>query len=47
VTIARADREQVVISGGLAADERVCISPLDVAVDGMRVRTRSDEETAS
>ncbi len=47
VRILRTDRDEVVISGGLAAGERICVSPLDVAIDGMRVRTDADEEAAS
>ncbi len=47
VQILRTDRNEVVISAGLAAGERICVSPLDVAIDGMRVRTDSDEEAAS
>jgi RND family efflux transporter MFP subunit len=47
VHVVRSDRDQVVIDKGLAARERVCVSPLDVAVDGMRVRTETDEEPAS
>jgi multidrug efflux system membrane fusion protein len=47
VHVVRSDRDQVIIDKGLAARERVCVSPLDVAVDGMRVRTETDEEPAS
>jgi membrane fusion protein, multidrug efflux system len=35
----QADGEKVVAHSGLAADERICVSPLDTAVDGMKVRT--------
>tara|TARA_A100001037_G_scaffold265144_1_gene256427 strand:- start:183 stop:1361 length:1179 start_codon:yes stop_codon:yes gene_type:complete len=38
VTVLRADSEHIVITSGLQAGERVCISPLDTVVDGMRVR---------
>ncbi len=38
VEILRRQAESVILAGGLAAGERVCISPLDVAVDGMEVR---------
>jgi RND family efflux transporter MFP subunit len=38
VTVERATRDVVVIVEGLKAGERVCVSPLDVPVDGMRVR---------
>ncbi len=39
VEVVRTLGETVVIGAGLAEGERVCISPLDVAIDGMRVRT--------
>jgi len=39
VQVLRAGREQVVIAAGLAAGERVCVSPIEAAVDGMAVRT--------
>jgi len=41
----RAERDEVVIGGGLQAGERVCVSPMAAAVDGMAVRTvRGSEE---
>jgi len=42
VDVLRADREDVVISGGLRPGDRVCVSPLAAAVDGMSVRIVSD-----
>jgi RND family efflux transporter MFP subunit len=39
VDVVRAVNEEVVIGGGLAAGERVCLSPLSAVTDGMRVRT--------
>jgi RND family efflux transporter MFP subunit len=42
VDVLRADREDVVISGGLRPGDRVCVSPLAAAVDGMSVRVISD-----
>jgi len=42
VEVMRADRDRVVIGGGLHAGERVAISPLEAAVDGMRVRIAED-----
>ncbi len=39
VEVLRLEGERVLIAGGLAAGEQVCVSPLDVVVDGMRVRT--------
>jgi RND family efflux transporter MFP subunit len=38
VDVLRARREEVVISAGLVAGERVCVSPLPAAVEGMSVR---------
>ena len=38
VEILRADREQVYIAEGLDAGDRVCTSPIEAPVDGMRVR---------
>jgi len=38
VEVLREEREQVVIGRGLRDGERVCISPLAAALDGMRVR---------
>jgi multidrug efflux pump subunit AcrA (membrane-fusion protein) len=39
VQILKAEREAVVVDAGLADGERICLSPLDTAVDGMKVRT--------
>lgn len=39
VGVVRTEKDAVVIGSGLAEGERVCVSPLDVVVDGMRVRT--------
>ncbi len=47
VQVLRTDRNEVVISGGLRAGERICISPLDVVIDGMLVRTESDGDASS
>ena len=38
VDILRADFETVIIRSGLQEGERICLSPLDTVVDGMRVR---------
>ncbi len=43
VEIARASREQVVVRSGLKSGERVCVSPVDVVVDGMKVRVAENE----
>jgi RND family efflux transporter MFP subunit len=37
----RFERDLVILGGGLATGERVCISPLEVAVEGMKVRVES------
>jgi len=41
VDVVRRGREEVVVSGGLAAGEEVVISPVRAVTDGMRVRTLS------
>jgi membrane fusion protein, multidrug efflux system len=46
VDVVRRDGETVIVRGGLAPGERVCVSPLDVAVDGMLVRTLDEEATS-
>lgn len=38
VTVLRASGDEIVVTAGLEAGDRVCISPLEAAVDGMRVR---------
>lgn len=40
VSVARVDRRQVVLSGGVTAGERICVSALESVVDGMRVRVK-------
>ncbi len=56
VQVLRLQGEEAVIGQGLEGGERVCVSPLDVATEGMRVRTidtanateaRSQQEAAS
>ncbi|MEM7349558.1 MAG: efflux RND transporter periplasmic adaptor subunit [Acidobacteriota bacterium] len=47
VEVVRVDREMVVVGDGLLAGERVCVSPLDTVVDGMRVRTLDVEGPAA
>ena len=39
VEIIRAERERVLIQSGLAANDLVCISQIEIVVDGMQVRT--------
>ena len=43
VEVVRRRSEDVVIAGGLAAGERVCVSNLPGAVDGMAVRVASGD----
>jgi len=38
VDVLRADRETVVIGAGVSEGERICVSPIEAAVDGMSVR---------
>jgi multidrug efflux pump subunit AcrA (membrane-fusion protein) len=38
VEVLRAERDDVVIGGGLRPGDRVCVSPMAAAVDGMAVR---------
>ena len=47
VEVVRLDGERAVIGSGLAAGERLCVSPLDVVTDGMQVRTVAAEATAA
>ena len=42
VEVLRAERDAIVIGTGLAPGERVCISPLQGAVDGMAVRVAAE-----
>jgi RND family efflux transporter MFP subunit len=43
ITILRSTAESVIVSAGLAAGERVCLSPLAAVTDGMQVRARAVE----
>jgi multidrug efflux pump subunit AcrA (membrane-fusion protein) len=38
VAVFRAESDRVLISSGLEAGERVCLSPMEAATNGMRVR---------
>lgn len=44
VTVARSEREKVIITGGLSDGDVVCISPLDAAVEGMLVRVADADD---
>jgi len=41
VTVLRREREDVLVSGGLVAGERVCTAPPPIVTDGMAVRVES------
>ena len=47
VDVLRADHDDVVIGSGLGPGDRVCVSPLAAAVDGMAVRIVSGPEGES
>jgi RND family efflux transporter MFP subunit len=47
VEVLRSERERVVIGAGLAAGERVCVSPLRAPVDGMAVRVAGENTPES
>ncbi len=47
VDVLRVARSEVVITGGLEANEKVCVSLLEAVTDGMKVRTSGSEEGAS
>ena len=44
VEVLRTERENVILGAGLAAGDRVCTSPLEAVIDGMRVRVLGDAE---
>ena len=46
VEVLRADRESVVIASGLEPGDRVCVSPIETPVEGMRVRALLPGENA-
>jgi RND family efflux transporter MFP subunit len=47
VEVLKTDPEEVIIEAGLEYGERVCLSALDAAVDGMKVRTLGESEADS
>ncbi len=47
VEILRIDRDRVLIQGPLREGERICVSPVQVVVEGMRVRPVHDETEAN
>jgi len=42
VDIIRVDRDDVLVRGPLGEGERICISPLQIVIDGMQVRAIED-----
>jgi RND family efflux transporter MFP subunit len=44
VKVLRREAERVIVSEGLGAGERVCVSTLEVATDGMKVRVADEPE---
>jgi RND family efflux transporter MFP subunit len=46
LTVLRSSGEEVVVTGGLEPGDRVCVSPLEAAVDGMRVQAVADPGSA-
>jgi RND family efflux transporter MFP subunit len=42
VEVVRAERERVILRGGVEPGDRVCVSPLDAPVDGMSVRVHTE-----
>jgi RND family efflux transporter MFP subunit len=43
VNVLRIDRDDVLVQGPLDPGERICVSPIQVVVEGMRVQTVADE----
>jgi RND family efflux transporter MFP subunit len=44
VEVLRIDGDDVLIQGALAPGERICVSPLQIVVEGMRVRPMPDDD---
>ena len=44
VSVLRIDRDDVLVKGPLADGERICVSPLQVVIEGMKVRTVQDQD---
>jgi multidrug efflux pump subunit AcrA (membrane-fusion protein) len=47
VEVLRTTETEVLVEGGLAEGELVCLSPLDAATDGMKVRVAPETEETS
>lgn len=43
VEVLRTERDQVILGGGLSKGDRICTSPLEAVIDGMRVRVLEDD----
>ena len=46
VKVLRIDRNEVLIQGPLAPGERICVSPIQIVIEGMDVRTVKDSENS-
>ena len=46
VEVVRLEGERAIVGDGLAAGDAVCVSPLDIATDGMKVRVAATEEAS-
>jgi hypothetical protein len=46
VEVLRIDRDEVLVRAALASRERIVVSPIQVVVEGMKVRTIPAEEAA-
>jgi RND family efflux transporter MFP subunit len=44
VELLRKDEEEAIVSAGLSAGDQICLSPLDMVVDGMSVRSQVTSE---
>jgi multidrug efflux pump subunit AcrA (membrane-fusion protein) len=47
VEVLRIDRDDVLIRSDLAAGERICVSPIQVVVEGMQVKPVAEESSAA
>lgn len=45
IEILRMDRDKAIVTSGLQAGERLCITSLDVATDGMKIRTMIESDS--
>lgn len=47
IEIIRMDRDEAIVTGGLSAGERVCVTNLAIATDGMKIRTMTESDAAT